>query len=168
MTAEDCSAVNAHVIHVHIKGYTQGPQADDRLLDRLFSQPEFVIRHGSVVWTDEMRGAPTLQMDEVDLVLPWRALAAGQVRESHALVAAVRRATPGRTLKLILESGELAQPDLIGAAARLGLDGEEGDVTAVVVQEAMRVAAAAGREAAEAAQARHAEASARARRPTVA
>lgn len=60
--------------------------------------------------------------DEVDLVLPWRALAAGQVRESHALVAAVRRATPGRTLKLILESGELAQPDLIGAAARLGLD----------------------------------------------
>ncbi len=60
--------------------------------------------------------------DEIDLVLPWRALAAGQVRESAALVAAVRRATERRTLKLILESGELRQPALIDAAAKLGLD----------------------------------------------
>ena len=47
----------------------QGPQADDRLLDRLFSQPEFVIRHGAVVWTDEMRGEPPLALRDVDLVL---------------------------------------------------------------------------------------------------
>lgn len=60
--------------------------------------------------------------DEVDLVLPWRAFAAGEVRASAALVAAVRRATPGHTLKLILESGELQHPALIAAAARLGLD----------------------------------------------
>ena len=29
VTAEDCSAVNPALIHVHIKGYTHGPQADD-------------------------------------------------------------------------------------------------------------------------------------------
>ncbi|MCW1401051.1 CoA transferase [Novosphingobium sp. MW5] len=29
MTARDCRAVNPNLIHVHIKGYTHGPQADD-------------------------------------------------------------------------------------------------------------------------------------------
>lgn len=29
VTAEDCRAVNPDLIHVHIKGYTHGPQADD-------------------------------------------------------------------------------------------------------------------------------------------
>jgi crotonobetainyl-CoA:carnitine CoA-transferase CaiB-like acyl-CoA transferase len=29
VTAEDCAAVNPKLIHVHIKGYAQGPQADD-------------------------------------------------------------------------------------------------------------------------------------------
>jgi crotonobetainyl-CoA:carnitine CoA-transferase CaiB-like acyl-CoA transferase len=29
VTADDCMAVNPAVIHVHIKGYTHGPQADD-------------------------------------------------------------------------------------------------------------------------------------------
>lgn len=29
VTAEDCAAVNPALIHVHIKGYAQGPQADD-------------------------------------------------------------------------------------------------------------------------------------------
>ena len=29
VTADDCAAVNPGVIHVHIKGYTHGPQADD-------------------------------------------------------------------------------------------------------------------------------------------
>ncbi|MEO6716263.1 MAG: CaiB/BaiF CoA-transferase family protein [Novosphingobium sp.] len=29
VTAEDCSAVNPGIIHVHIRGYTHGPQADD-------------------------------------------------------------------------------------------------------------------------------------------
>ena len=29
VTAEDCTAVNPAIIHVHIKGYTHGPQADD-------------------------------------------------------------------------------------------------------------------------------------------
>jgi deoxyribose-phosphate aldolase len=60
--------------------------------------------------------------DEVDLVLPYRAFAAGQTREAAALVAAVRRATTGITLKLIIESGELKDAALIRTASELGLD----------------------------------------------
>lgn len=64
--------------------------------------------------------------DEVDLVLPWRALAAGDEAAAAAVVQAVRAACPGQRLKLILESGELEQrPDglaLVARAARLGLD----------------------------------------------
>ena len=60
--------------------------------------------------------------DEVDLVLPWRDFAAGERRACAALVGAVRRATPGLVLKLIIESGELKDPALIRAACELGLD----------------------------------------------
>ena len=101
--------------------------------------------------------------DEVDLVLPWRALlggystgdaaagvdgavtgaatgavtgavaaaAAGAVGAvaavtgaalAAALVAAVRVACAGRTLKLIIESGDLADPALIRQACQIGLD----------------------------------------------
>jgi len=60
--------------------------------------------------------------DEVDLVLPWRALQAGDVAGATAVVVAVRAACSGRTLKLILESGDLATPALITQASRIGLD----------------------------------------------
>lgn len=61
--------------------------------------------------------------DEIDLVLPWRAWAAGDRAACAALVAAVRRAHPSSTLKLILESGELRDEALIAAASRMALDG---------------------------------------------
>ena len=60
--------------------------------------------------------------DEVDLVLPWRALQAGDAASAAALVQAVRAACTGRTLKLILESGDLATPALIHQASGIGLD----------------------------------------------
>lgn len=60
--------------------------------------------------------------DEVDLVLPWRALQAGDAAGAAAVVQAVRAACPGRVLKLILESGELATPALIAQASAIGLD----------------------------------------------
>lgn len=60
--------------------------------------------------------------DEIDLVLPYRAFIAGQRSACAALVADVRRATPGRTLKLIIESSELKEAPLIRAACALGLD----------------------------------------------
>jgi deoxyribose-phosphate aldolase len=60
--------------------------------------------------------------DEVDLVLPWRALACGDAAGPAALVRAVRRACAGRTLKLIVESGELAGAALLDAACAIGLN----------------------------------------------
>ena len=75
--------------------------------------------------------------EEVDLVLPWRALlggystgdaaagvagAAAGIALAAALVAAVRAACAGRTLKLIIESGDLADPALIRQACQIGLD----------------------------------------------
>lgn len=59
--------------------------------------------------------------DEVDLVLPWRSLAAGQSAEAARLVAAVRRACAGLRLKLIIESGELASAALVAEASRIGI-----------------------------------------------
>ncbi len=48
---------------------SHGQEAEGRLLDRIFSQPEFVIRHGAVLWTDELRGVPTLALLDVVLIL---------------------------------------------------------------------------------------------------
>jgi len=60
--------------------------------------------------------------DEIDLVLPWRAWAAGERHACVALVSAVRRAHPALTLKLILESGELRDEALIASASLMALD----------------------------------------------
>ena len=63
--------------------------------------------------------------DEVDLVLPWRALQSGDaadLRAIAALLAAVRQACAGKTLKLIIESGELVESALIQRACQIGLD----------------------------------------------
>ena len=60
--------------------------------------------------------------DEIDLVLPWRALQAGDAAGAAAVVQAVRAACAGHTLKLILESGDLATPGLIHQASLIGLD----------------------------------------------
>ena len=60
--------------------------------------------------------------DEVDLVLPWRALQAGDAAGAAAVVVAVRAACAGRTLKLIVESGDLATPALVHQASLIGLD----------------------------------------------
>jgi deoxyribose-phosphate aldolase len=60
--------------------------------------------------------------DEVDLVLPWRAMLAGQADAAAQLVAQVRSACRGQRLKLIIESGELPGADAIRQACRIGLD----------------------------------------------
>ncbi len=54
---------------------------------------------------------------EVDVVIPYRDLAA-----APALLAAVRRECPGLTLKVILETGELASDQLVTQACRIALD----------------------------------------------
>ncbi len=46
-----------------------GDSADSAGADWIFSQPELVIRHGTVTWTDEMRAEPSLALTQVDWVL---------------------------------------------------------------------------------------------------
>ena len=60
--------------------------------------------------------------DEVDLVLPWRAMLGGESAAAAELVRAVRAACPGQRMKLIIESGELPLPETIRQASRIGLD----------------------------------------------
>ena len=60
--------------------------------------------------------------NEVDVVLPYRALMAGQVAECADFLANVRAACASVTLKVIIESGELKTPELIAQASRLALD----------------------------------------------
>lgn len=60
--------------------------------------------------------------DEIDVVIPWRALKGGREAPVVALIAAARAAARGRTLKTILESGELADATTIDRASRLALD----------------------------------------------
>ena len=59
---------------------------------------------------------------EVDLVLPWRALRDGDAPAAEALLRAVRAASAGLRLKVILETGELQHDALITRAAMLALD----------------------------------------------
>lgn len=59
--------------------------------------------------------------DEVDVVLPWRALQAGQSTEVAEFLSEVRFASRPLTLKVIIESGELATPERIAQATRLAL-----------------------------------------------
>jgi len=59
--------------------------------------------------------------DEVDVVLPYRALMDGKTQECADFLQQVRAASRPLALKVIIESGELASADLIAQATRLAL-----------------------------------------------
>jgi len=69
----------------------------------------------------EVAGIVEAGAQEVDVVLPYRALMAGQQTEVAEFLAEVRHATRPLTLKVIIESGELKDPELIKEATRLAL-----------------------------------------------
>jgi deoxyribose-phosphate aldolase len=70
----------------------------------------------------ETRRALAAGADEIDMVLPYRALLRGETSVADAAVRACREACgEGVALKLILETGELATPDLIRQACGIGL-----------------------------------------------
>ncbi len=46
-----------------------GASGNGRAADWFFRQTEFVIRNGTVRWTDEMRGAPPLALNQVEFVM---------------------------------------------------------------------------------------------------
>ena len=61
--------------------------------------------------------------DEVDVVMPWRTFLTGDEQAAANLIAACRAVTPqGKTLKVILETGELKDAKHILKAANLALD----------------------------------------------
>jgi len=70
----------------------------------------------------EIRRVLAAGADEIDMVLPWAAFCRGDVSAARAVVDAARRACGNaHVLKLILETGELATPGRIRAAAELGI-----------------------------------------------
>lgn len=60
---------------------------------------------------------------DIDLVLPYRSFVRGEIAFVREFVVAVRDVVPSdRHLKVILETGEIVDRDLIGSAARLVID----------------------------------------------
>lgn len=71
----------------------------------------------------ETQRAIALGADEIDVVFPWRALKRSCDEASgRALVAACREAAGDHLLKVILETGELADPALMRRAAEIAVD----------------------------------------------
>lgn len=61
--------------------------------------------------------------DEIDLVMPYRALLSGNADSARAMIKAIKGITADRALlKVILETGELDGPDTIRAASKLAID----------------------------------------------
>jgi deoxyribose-phosphate aldolase len=62
--------------------------------------------------------------DEIDLVLPYRALLAGDVDRPTAMVSAIAEVVHGqdRHVKVILETGELVDLEVVRAASRLAIE----------------------------------------------
>lgn len=61
--------------------------------------------------------------DEIDLVLPYRKFLAGRLDDVASVLDAARAAVPSTVhLKVILETGELSDPDAIGRASRLAIE----------------------------------------------
>lgn len=70
----------------------------------------------------ECAAAVQLGADEIDMVFPWRALQDGDQAIGARMVAACRGAMPAAmTLKVIIESGELASETLITAATEIAI-----------------------------------------------
>jgi deoxyribose-phosphate aldolase len=69
----------------------------------------------------ETRRALAAGADEIDLVLPYNALRRGESALAESVVRACREACGSASLKLILETGELASPELIRQACAIGL-----------------------------------------------
>ena len=73
---------------------------------------------------DDTREALRDGADEIDLVMPWRALLRGDAALPRAMIEAVAHSLPsGHRLKVIIESGELKDPALIDAASRIAIEG---------------------------------------------
>ncbi len=72
--------------------------------------------------TRQTRQAVRDGADEIDLVIPWRALQQGRDETVRDMISAVRQEIPvGLRLKTILETGELADPAAISRASDIAI-----------------------------------------------
>ncbi|MDF2600735.1 MAG: deoxyribose-phosphate aldolase [Methylobacterium brachiatum] len=71
--------------------------------------------------TDDTAEALRDGADEIDLVLPYRAFLRGDADTARDMIEAVRDTCGAASLKVILETGEIADPDAIRRASRLAL-----------------------------------------------
>ncbi|MEM9010479.1 MAG: deoxyribose-phosphate aldolase [Pseudomonadota bacterium] len=60
--------------------------------------------------------------DEIDMVVPYRALMEGEAGDVHSRVARAKAAAAGKQVKAILETGVLQSPELIHQASELAID----------------------------------------------
>ncbi|WP_448547284.1 deoxyribose-phosphate aldolase [Thalassotalea fusca] len=71
----------------------------------------------------ETKAAVAYGADEVDVVFPYNALKAGDTETGAALISACKQACSENVLlKVIIESGELASPELIKLASEIAID----------------------------------------------
>jgi deoxyribose-phosphate aldolase len=103
------------------------PQAGRLLLDsaiRIATVVNFPAGGADIAATvDETVGALADGADEIDVVLPYRALIDGDLEVAGRLVAAVSELIerPRRLLKVILETGELPDQETVALAARIAI-----------------------------------------------
>jgi len=132
-TAADIEALCARSVTPH------GPVAAVCIWPAFVPQAKRLLSHGAVrVATvinfptgseplDEVvvdtRSAVADGADEIDLVVPWRALLEGRPEAITETVAAAREVCGPVTLKAILETGELGDPARVRAAAEAALAG---------------------------------------------
>ncbi len=57
--------------HIWVAGFALPENASDGsgASNWVFSQPDLVVRHGKLTWTDEQRGVPPLELADVDVVI---------------------------------------------------------------------------------------------------
>lgn len=87
--------------------FSRAGDNDGRAADWLFRQGEFVIRGGTLRWTDEMRGAPALALSQLDFV------ARNKVRRHSLRLDATPPAGWGSRFSL---AGEFREPLLSGGS----------------------------------------------------
>lgn len=95
---------------------------------------------------EQIKVALAAGADEIDCVLPYQVLLSGQIEVVKQFLAAVRQATLGRCLKIIIESGELGTCQQIGKATELVVESgadfvksSTGKVKVGVTEEAARI-----------------------------
>ncbi|RVT49138.1 deoxyribose-phosphate aldolase [Rheinheimera sediminis] len=95
---------------------------------------------------EQIQHARASGADEIDCVLPYQALLSGQTEQVRQFLAAVRQASAGLSLKVIIESGELVTCQQISKATELVVESgadfvktSTGKVKVGVTEEAARI-----------------------------